>query len=100
MDKVEKIQAHMENEEIAETLDACNDFHTLMRNRLRLAFEAGKRGWWRDEESTFYFKARLRENADKGQWVDVANYAMMLYWKEKHWEDARGEEDSTEEEQV
>lgn len=100
MDKVEEIQAHMEDEELAETLGACNDFHTIMRNRLRLAFEAGKRGWWRDEKPAFYFKDRLRKNADNGQWVDVANYAMMLYWKSKHWEADRGEEDSTEEKQV
>lgn len=66
----------------AKALDACvDDFANQMKKKLKRKFMEGKSGWddprWPSEEVVY----QLREHIDKGDMVDVANFAMFAWNK-------------------
>ena len=49
-----------------------------MKARFQKEFKRGKRGW-ADARFRKMFIALLKENVEKEEWVDVANYAAFLW---------------------
>ena len=66
-----------------EALEACvKHFESTMRKKLKFEYMQGKFGWddpnWTIEE----IKEKIREQLEKGNWVNVANFAMFAWNKE------------------
>lgn len=60
-------------------------FADRMTERLDAARMAGRYGWDdSDVISDDELKALLIKNVESEDWVDVANYAMMLYWRNQN----------------
>lgn len=54
-----------------------------MRDKLEIARLKGRGGWWNEDEcSVEYLRDLLREHIDKGDMVDVMNFAAMIYARE------------------
>lgn len=65
--------------------DAVRSFTGFMETRMEEALDNGKRGWWNDEAvSTHELRNKLLDQFEKRDWVDVANYAMMLHYRTQH----------------
>jgi hypothetical protein len=62
-------------------------FSQLMVERLIKAKENGKHGWNTDIVSLDFLKAKLILAITKNEYIDVANYAMMIYHREKMLQD-------------
>jgi hypothetical protein len=61
----------------------CRTFGQIMEEKLKIKREEGRGGWWDAEECSIeYLKELLREHIDKGDMVDVANFAAMIYARE------------------
>lgn len=54
-----------------------------MREKLQLAREKGRGGWWNSDECTIdNLRILLREHVEKGDMRDVLNLAAMVYLRE------------------
>ena len=58
----------------------CWAFYQIMVEKLAKKRDQGRGGWWNpDECSIDYLKQLLVEHIEKGDMVDVANFAAMIY---------------------
>ena len=57
---------------------AVDRFAEVMKAKLAKKRTEGRGGW--EQCSPIVLSTMLREHVDKGDPVDVANFAMMLYW--------------------
>ena len=56
-----------------------------MQKRLRLKQKLGRRGWWdKGACSNTDLQNKILEHISKGNWIDVANYAAMLHYRENN----------------
>ena len=56
-----------------------------MTSKLRTAREKGRGGWWNPGEcSTEMLKEMLVEHIEKGDMIDVMNFAGMIFVREQH----------------
>lgn len=54
-----------------------------MREKLKISMERGRGGWWNpDECSIEQLRYMLQEHMEKGDMVDVMNFAAMIYARE------------------
>lgn len=59
-------------------------FSDVMSARMEQKRAEGRCGWYNeDEQINEKLKAGLSLAQGSGRWVDVANYAMMLHWREE-----------------
>ena len=76
--------------QVADVLEALHDdyavfnFAKAMSEKMKRKREEGRCGWWdiinvRDET----LREMLIAHVEKDDWVDVANFAMMLFFREK-----------------
>lgn len=73
--------------------EAVDWFASAMKTRLTQKLEAGYKGWDKDRPTSFRLAADIEDDADwilrdhGGHWekesVDIANRAMMIWWREK-----------------
>lgn len=63
-------------------LTAAGMFFAAMENRLINRETAGWTGW-KGKFTDKNIKARLMDNAERGDWVDVANLAMILWARKR-----------------
>jgi hypothetical protein len=56
---------------------------TAMKKKLKQKREEGRGGWHTDGCSIGYLKKLMREHIDKGDMVDVLNFAGMIMVKEQ-----------------
>lgn len=64
--------------------EAVDNFTEEMKKKLRSKSHAGKHGWadpnWKKKDII----QQLRKHITKGDPVDIANYALFLWWKDKN----------------
>ena len=66
----------------ARALDACaDDFNDEMKRKLKKKFMEGKSGWDSENWDIEDIKRQLIEHVEKGDFVDVANFAMFAWNK-------------------
>jgi len=54
-----------------------------MKDKLKIAREKGRGGWWNaDECDIAYLREQLQQHIEKGDMVDVMNFAAMIYVRE------------------
>lgn len=58
-------------------------FSQLMVERLIEAKERGKHGWHTNSITLNYLEDKLKLAIEKNEYLDIANYAMMIYHKKK-----------------
>lgn len=56
---------------------AVNNFAEAMRKKMALKRSQGRTGWWKASEEEL--NRLLREHLDKGDPVDIGNFAMMIF---------------------
>lgn len=59
-----------------------NSVKKAMEEKLELAREKGRGGWWSTDCDTTYLKQILKEHIDKGDMRDVMNIAAMIFYRE------------------
>ena len=64
-------------DELLAIKDAVNDFCDVMQVRMNIKAREGWQGW-NNPANQALFEQRLQESVAKQEWVNVANYAMML----------------------
>ena len=66
-----------------EALEACvKHFESSMRNKLNFEYVQGKSGWDDPDWTIEQIKERIREQLDKGNFINIANFAMFAWNKE------------------
>jgi hypothetical protein len=61
----------------------CDAARAAMREKLEKKSGQGRGGWWdRSRCSTGHLRQLLREHLEKGDMVDVMNFAAMIYVRE------------------
>jgi len=61
----------------------CSTFSQIMEEKLCFKRAQGRGGWWDENQCSIeYLRKLLREHIDKGDMVDVANFAAMIYARE------------------
>jgi hypothetical protein len=70
----------MFNDEERRLMEAVDKFGRKMKNRLLIKYAEGYRGWddVESEEDLLVIQERFRKSVEKGNYIDVANLAMML----------------------
>ncbi|MFA5381932.1 MAG: hypothetical protein WC356_02115 [Candidatus Micrarchaeia archaeon] len=65
--------------------NAVDDFADEMKNRMLAKYDEGKRDWDSCDNacSEDCFKRKLQRNVEEKDWVDVANFSMILHNAEK-----------------
>ena len=78
--KEQQKREHISIREQAIDRAAVHDFSTAMEIKMNKSREKGKGGWHDPYQCTVSSLAKLmREHLDKGDYVDVGNFAMMLW---------------------
>jgi hypothetical protein len=75
--------------DLRDSADAVQRFAEAMKDKMHKKYLEGRGGWDNpDQCSIEYLQRLLREHIDKGDMVDVGNFAMMLWNRFKSWDDA------------
>jgi hypothetical protein len=60
----------------------CSIFAREMSKKLNAARKKGRGGWWDKEQCSIDdLMAGMQHHIEKGDMRDVANFAMMIYWR-------------------
>jgi hypothetical protein len=76
------------NRKKPEHRDSFTDMHLglfaeeAMQEKLKLARDKGRGGWWSTDCDTAHLKQLLTEHVEKGDMRDVMNLAAMIYFRE------------------
>jgi len=63
--------------------------NSTIREKIKKARKQGHKNWWKNEETPIAkLKEQLKEHVEKGDWVDVAIFAIMIQARECAWWDA------------
>jgi len=59
-----------------------NSVKKAMEEKLELARQKGRGGWWSTDCDTDYLRQILKEHIDKGDMRDVMNLSAMIFYRE------------------
>lgn len=72
------------NRERTENRCGVRDFAQAMQDKLDRKMEEGRGGWWNPEECTVQeLKRLLFSHLEKGDMVDIGNFAMMIWIRQR-----------------
>ncbi len=85
--KVTKDQIEFTPDEIERMRDeeAVSTFTQRMADKMAASRRKGRHGWWNPAICPIErLRDELVKHVEKEDWVDVANYAMMLHWRHEN----------------
>jgi hypothetical protein len=62
--------------------ELANSAKKAMEEKLEIARQKGRGGWWSTDCDIDYLKQLLKEHIDKGDMRDVMNISAMIYYRE------------------